>query len=526
MKKRLFCFVLAVMMLVSVLTACGQGSNEDAQQNQGGQADQGSQTEIKLADVKPSLKVLGSSSTSDLNATTEAKVIQEATGYTVEFFGLPAENANQALMLTMANDNDYDMVTMNQTQFSTLMTNNALLPLNDYIDAIAPQLWDCIPQSAWAGVSDAEGNVYAFPKLYSVDTEVASFMAVRMDLLKAAGINELPTTISEFKTMLYDLKAFYGDEYIIISGPYNKGGTGNYMNIPFCISSAFGIYNDWMVDTDGNVIYMTEHENFGDMMKFMNELYEDGIMDIDYASNSYKSVDEKFASGKAIIAVNSRELIDSNFATLQESGVELEDVEFIGALSGDDGTCVYMETAQYASFTSIPRKNPDNAADVVNYIAEFVKNQELIVIGEEGVHFNWGEDGYPVPIQPAFTDERNLANKYVYLADMENFKVLFTARLQKSQIMWKAYTDCTIETNENTPEIFVPAYFAYANGETYINNNTALRKSLNDFIALLVVGQRDVETDMATFMSDFNNQEGETMKAELQAWYDSTFKGQ
>lgn len=515
MKKRILSLVLVVVMVASMLVACGENSEKESTGS--------TNSEIKLADVKPTLKVLGSSSTSDLNDTEEAKVIKEATGYTVEYYGLPSENANQALMLTIANDNDYDMVTMNQTQFSTLMTNKALLPLNDYIDAIAPELWDYIPKEAWAGVSDEDGNVYAFPKLYSVDTEVASFMAVRMDLVKAAGINELPTTISGFKDMLYKLKAYYGDDYIILSGPYNKGGTGNYMNIPFCITSAFGIYNDWMVDDEGNVIYMTEHENFDEMITFMNDLYKEGILDIDYASNSYSAVDEKFASGKAIIAINSREKIDSNYATLAESGVTVDDIEFIGALYGDDGTCAYMETAQYASFTAIPVKNPDNAADVVNYIAEFVKNQELIVIGEEGVHFNWSDEGYPVPIQPVFTDERNLANKYVYFAEMDSFKVLFTARLQKSEIMWKAYTNCTLETNENTPEIFVPAYFAYCNKTTYVDNNTALRKSLNDFIALLVVGQRDVEKDMSTFVSDFNNQEGAAMKTELQEWYDSAF---
>lgn len=269
MKKRILSLVLVIVMLASMVMACGKSDKTDS--------DSKVNSEIKLADVKPTLKVLGSSSTSDLNDTTEAQVIEKATGYQVEYYGLPSENANQALMLTIANDNDYDLVTMNQSQFSTLMTNKALLPLNDYIDAIAPELWDCIPEEAWKGVSDADGNVYAFPKLYSVDTEVASFMAVRMDLLKAAGITELPTRISEFKDMLYKLKAYYGNDYIILSGPYNKGGTGNYMNIPFCISSAFGIYNDWMVDDEGKVIYMTEHEKFDEMITFMNDLYKDSM---------------------------------------------------------------------------------------------------------------------------------------------------------------------------------------------------------------------------------------------------------
>ncbi len=517
MKRKLIALILVLVMVMTGVVACGSKDDKEAGNNN-------TSTDIKLADVKPTLKVLGSASSSELNDTIEAKVIEEATGYHVEYHGLPAENSSQALMLTLANDNDYDLVTLNQSQYSTLVANKALLPLNDYIDAIAPELWDCISEDAWKGVSDEEGNVYALPKLYSVDTEVASFMVVRMDLCKKAGITELPTTISGFKTMLEKLKAYYGDEYIILSGPYNSGKTGNYMNIPFCISSAFGIYNDWMVDDEGNVIYMTEHKNFAAMMEFMNDLYDKKILDIDYASNSSAGVDEKLASGKSIITINSRESIDKTYATLSESGVTVADMEFIGALHGDDGTCTYMSTAQYGGLCAIPVKNPKNAADTINWIAEKVKNQELISIGEEGVHFNWDEDGYPVPIQPKFTDERNRSSSFMNFADMETFKIQFTARLQKAEIIWKAYTNCTLTTNEKESEIFVPAYFTYCNSDTYVDNNTALRKSLNDFISLLVVGQRDVKKDMSTFTSDFNNHEGEAMRTELTEWYNEVFK--
>lgn len=517
MKKKLLSLFLVVAMLASMLVACG-----NTQGTSGG--DGTDKSEIKLADVKPTLKVLGTSTNSQLNDTVEAKVIEEATGYHVEYHGLPADNATQALMLTMANENDYDLVTINsRANFSTLMSNGALLPLNDYIDAIAPELWDCIPEEAWAGVSDEEGNVYAFPKLYAVDTEVASFMTVRMDLCQKAGITELPTTLSGFKDMLYKLKEHYGDKYIILTGPYNRASTGNTMDIPMCISSAFGIYNDWMVDKDGNVIYMTEHEKFDDMINFMNQLYKDGILDVDYAGNSFNAVDEKFASGKAIIEVNSRETINNVFATLEESGVTVDDLGWIGALHGDDGTCAYMETAQYSNYSAIPKKHADNAADTVNWMAEKVKNQELINIGEEGVHFEWGEDGYPIPIQPAFTDERNNANKLSYLLDIETYKVQFAARLRKTEVMWRAYSECTLKANENEPEIFVPAYFAYTTSASYAENNSALLAGLNDYLSQLVIGVKKLDSK-DTFMSDFKSLEGETVRSELQTWYDENYK--
>lgn len=513
MKKRILSIVLVMVMAISMLVACGERSNNEGKEK--------ANKEIKLADIKPTLKILGAAGTVDLNDAIETKVVEESTGYDVEFYGLPTENSSQALMLTLANDNDYDLVTLTQSQYNTLVANHALLPLNDYIDAIAPELWDCIPEEAWKGVMDEEGNVYAFPKLYSVDQEIASFMVVRMDLLKKAGINELPTTLSEFKNVLTKLKSYYGDEYIILSGPYNRGTTGLYLDIPFCISAAFGIYNDWMVDDNGKVIYMTEHKNFGNMITYMSDLYTAGILDVDYASNGHKAVDEKFASGKAIIAVNGRETIAVTAATLEKSGVNKDDIVFIPVLQGDDGTCVFMNTEQYASFSAIPVKNPTNAADTVKWMAEKVKNQELIAIGEEGVHFTWDDDGYPEPIQPIFTDERNNSSKLMNFADMETYKVQFMARLKKNDMIWKAYTTCTLQTIENQPDIFTPNYFAYCNGATYVENNTALRESLNDYISLLVVGQRKLNADEGTFASDFNNQEGEAQRKELQAWYDA-----
>ena len=102
-----------------------------------------------------------------------------------------------------------------------------------------------------------------------------------------------------------------------------------------------------------------------------------------------------------------------------------------------------MSTAQYGGLCASLVMNPKNAAYTINWISEKVKNQELISIGEEGVHFEWDEDGYPVPIQPKFTDERNNSSSFMNCADMETFKIQVTARLQKAEIMWKAYTNCT-----------------------------------------------------------------------------------
>ena len=523
MKK--FQKLLALLMVAAImlgLMACS--SNEDPNVSTDSNVhSEGTGTNIAVKPEKPVIKILTGSSSYDMNTTVEAKAISEATGYTVEYHNLPASNASQALMLIMADKPEYDLIMTGRANFNNLKNNGALLPLNDYIDAIAPELWDCIPEAAWAGVSDAEGNVYALPKLYTLPTEVASFMTVRMDLCEPAGITELPTTIDEFYTMLKTLKDFYGNEYIILSGPYVYGSVHK-IRIPWCISSAFGIYNDWMVDEDGKVIYMTEHENFDDMIQFLQKLYNEGILDTDWATNSYKSVDENMASGRAIIACGDRSFIMENFASLQEAGVTIDDLEFIGALYGSDGTCTVMGTESYGSYSCIPVKNPENAADTIAFIAAKVEHQEFINIGEEGVHFEMGEDGYPIPINPKFTDERNKTPQYMNFADMDTFQVQFTCRLRKSDIMWKAYTNCSIKANEETPEIFVTPYFVYTDSAAYAENNEVLITALNDYLAQVVVGLKSLD-DVSTFYADWKNNLGEEVRAELQVWYDSQYTG-
>ena len=479
------------------------------------------------ADLTPTgkdLKALVPNNSKDLNASVEAKVINEVTGYNVTYDMLPSENSQEVLMMTLAGGSDYDFAVTNSADtFKTLMANGALAPLNEAIDAIAPELWDCVKPIAWKAVSDEAGNVYALAKLYTIQYEVTSAIACRSDLMAAAGITELPKTLSELKDTLVALKEYYGDEYIILAGPYNKGSVGNKSNIPLAISCAFGIYNDWMVDENGKVIYMTEHENFDDMIAYMKDLYDLGLLDVDYASDTYTDVDEKFASGKAIMAFASRETNSTVMAALQETGVTLDDVNYIGVLRGDDGKCVMMSTSQMGGYTFVPAANADSVPDFINFFKKKVENQEIICIGEEGVHFEWAEDGYPVPIQPAFTDERNLSSTFTTFAEMESFQVQFAARLRKNDAIWKLYTQCTLDAKEENADIFVEPYFSYNNSDVYASYNSALYQNLDDFLLQLVVGVKDIEKDLDTFKSDWANGEGEAVREALQAWYDANY---
>ena len=59
--------------------------------------------------------------------------------------------------------------------------------------------------------------------------------------------------------------------------------------------------------------------------------------------------------------------------------------------------------------------------------------------------------------------------------------------------------------------------------EAYTENNTVLFKSLQDFILQVMAGTRTID-DLAAYQKEWANNEGEAVRAELQAYYDGMKK--
>lgn len=465
------------------------------------------------------LKRLGYNAAFDVNNDIIARVTEEATGYKVEYYALPAQNADEKLLMELASGKDYDVVNLTIDQWRTLVSNGALLPLNDLLNKYGQDILAGNSDETWNALSDDNGIIYGVPYMYPYGTEINNFMIARMDLLRAAGINEVPTTLDSFYNMLVTLKKFYGDKYIILAGPYKNPAEGSSnLTFPRIISSAFGIYNDWMVDDNGNVIYMTEHENFEALVSFLAKCAKEGLFDPDWAANTISSVTEKFASGKAIIACSDRNLAQSSIPIL-ETNLRLkdEDFGFISALEGPDGTCKFMESTAINHVSAIP-KNSKNAADAVNWMNLKVQNQLFINIGVEGVHFTYDADGSINPINPIFADERGNSFYYIDVTDEAAFKRQWPARIRKSPAQWLAFNAVTIKTNAERPEIFVKNPFAYMPAsESYAKYNTTLLNSINDFILQVMAGKRSV-SDIKTYQSDWKNNGGEEVRKELKAY--------
>ncbi len=523
--KKIFVMFLAVMMIVSSLAGCGQSGTSTPSDTS--TAAVSSSTEAKTLDgAKPELKYLGYNVSFDPNTDPMAKVYEEKTGYKVNYNVLPAENADEKLLMEVASGANYDVLQVSVSQFQTLLSQGALKPLTDLLNQYGQDVLKGVSEASWKATSGSDGNIYGIPYKYPYPTEVTTFLVARMDLMKAAGIDKLPTTIDEFYNTLVTLKKFYGDKYIIFTGPFRAASEASVnWDIPQVITSAFGIYSDWMVDENGKVYYMTEHENFPKMIEFMQKLSKEGLIDRDWAVNNTTTVNEKLSAGKAIIGASTRVgvAVTTPIMTGKDGlGLKNEDLGYIGALAGSDGTTKYMKTEAINQVTCI-LKSSKNAEHAINWMNIKQQNQLYLNIGVEGTHFTYDTDGSIKPINPIFAEERGNSYWYLNSTNEEEFAKQWPSRVRKSDAMWAAFDAVTNKANKETPQIFVDNTFAFMPSlENYAKYNQSLFKATGDYILQLIGGTKKIDS-LNTFKSDWANGGGEKIRTEMQTWYDEFY---
>lgn len=521
--KKVLSILLCIVMVLGIVACGGGNDNPEQPTTQGNQPT--TQGQAQVPELKGpgnvTLKRLGYNVAFDPNTDINAGILEEVTGYKVEYSMLPSENADEKLLME-ASSGVYDAINVSPNQFRTLVDQGACLALDDLLEAYGKDMLAGNKDAIWDALRAADGHIYGVPYMYPHSHEIATFMVCRKDLMTAAGITAMPTTVDELYEDLKTLKAFYGNEYILFSGPFVAASEGSLQwMIPTNIACAFGIYNDWMVDDQGKVYYITEAPGFQAMIEYFQKLYNEGLIDPDWAVNNESTLKEKFSSGKTIICAANRALPDFCSAALIENvGIEWDDLDYIGALKGADGTCKYMSTENLNHVTVIP-KTSENAADVINWLNIRVQNQLYITIGKEGVHFNYDAKGEIDPINPIFAEERGNSYYYMDCTNQEEFEFEWPSRVRKSAGQWHAFSRVTMNADQS---VFVQNDFAFMPAkENYTKYNAALFNDLQDFMLQVMSGTRTI-ADLPTFQADWKNNGGEEVRADLQTWYDEFYK--
>jgi len=218
---------------------------------------------------------------------------------------VPAASYADKKQVLIATDNMPDLIKVTADDVRTYARDGMFVCLSDYRDQL-PNFFAAYESKESNMMLNVDGKCYAAPTLRRPSENDSRFLiggqlpVIRIDLLEKYGL-EVPTTFDE----LYDvLMVFKENNPDCIPLTNRKGGSTTATQklldtMAYSLGSGSTMYYD--EDLGGVWVYGPANENFKEVLRYLNKLYEAGLLDPDYATNTVDLWKEKMSSGKALM---------------------------------------------------------------------------------------------------------------------------------------------------------------------------------------------------------------------------------
>lgn len=468
--------------------------------------------EVENSSSKPELNVLMPYTSEDVNNTAVAKLLEEKTGYRVHYETLPQDKPYDKLNLIMAGEEAYDVVIMPNSRnfYAKYAANKALVDLTPLIEKYAPNVKSKVSKKAM-DILKVNDTQYAIANTSAAG--VGSSIVIRKDWLDKLGL-KMPETLDEFVAVL---KAFK-----------EKNPSGNADGcVPLVLAAgqvhlynvrgAFGLANDWDV-IDGKLTSIIRNPQFREYMKFLQDMYKEGLIDHEFATLKGTNAKERFCSGKAgAMVLGYFDMLSIN-NTLKKVDPNA-DVEYIPLLKnakGESGIEYNANSIDKIIFIPKSAKHPEDAMKWINAKLDDATFKEF-TIGTEGVHYEV-KDGAYYPILPIFYEEKNAASIYLTGVDEKMYPLYWQARVRKDESVFRAWdyinNSESYAANKKTSPLEAAPYI-----EEYDNNIQTLNSAMFDFMAKTISSDTNVDSAVDAFIEKWNSDGGQELETAVNNWY-------
>ena len=451
-------------------------------------------------DKSKTIKVLTSSKSFDMNADYVSKLLEDKTGYHVEYEYYSDQNQ---LAMEVASGTEADIINLLSTMYQTLLAQGALKDISGLLENHA-DIKEEISDLGWLYVTH-DGGIYGIPQVD--DAVYAGGIGYREDIFADHGYTE-PATIDEFYQLLSDIK---NDTGLI---PL----TGN-SAVEAVIASAFGLSYDFIVDEETDTIKSwLRQDGMKEYLTWMNKVYTEGLIDVDWPVNTGSTINEKMSSGEAVMTYAGHWSTLTWVNALRDAGDEDAYFKSIVPLEDSTGKRHIAVSNGVPLVWAIPVTKSDEEADyALGMVASRLEPETywLFNDGIEGTHYNVDENGLPIPVLPIFTDDMSNGHEYQIGRNKDVHPLSWMARVHKTQVQWDTFYDANSKAAKYG---FEGKPLTFAQFPEYTEYYSVLNTLCNDYFIQVIAGTESLDT-YDDFVAEWEAAGGKALEDAATEWY-------
>ncbi len=473
--------------VIAVLFLCGSVAFSAGQQA-GGTAEEEKVTLEVLTNYNPNIETFADGL--DPNNNDIIEWIRENSGYDIDVEILPRDGSAEKVAIILASGDVPDLIRIpgGKAQYATLASQGALYPVDELLP-MAPRYNAVIPDETWKSVM-VDGQVYAIPAPQTYHGVHGLF--TRLDLIESVGL-DVPKTIDEYYTVMKAVAASGDNRFGLTSaGPWILGFTG-----------AFGIEPAWK-DFGGKLLPSAIQEPAKDYLAFMRKLYDEGILDKEFAINKGQNLKEKLISGQTLMAPLAWWDAKVTYESLEEKSPDAK-IEYIEPPVGPDGSYGIAKRGPLTFLYAIPRDaaHPEDTIKLMDFLAT-EEAQDLVGFGFEGVHYT--REGQDIIATPK-AEEIRWRIIYQWIDTPYSFN---------HRVRMKGYNPWFIPTEQWT---VLDNWVEFRPAIDVFDKNLA---PLNDFVEenflKFIMGERPL-SEFDAFKAEYLKRGGQASIDAINAWY-------
>lgn len=424
--------IALVLMVCSTISFMGCGAKKDAAKDDG-----------KVDNSPISMQLIYSSAEVPDGTAPLFKKLQENTGVTINPTWVPSASAPDKTTASIAGGKVPEVICIRRTEMRSKVVNDAIdgglfWDLTDYIDQY-PNL-KTIPDFVRQGL-EYDGKIYGIPRMV---LNRGGGLVYRNDWAEKFGIKD-PKTLDDFYNMFDKFTNNDPDG----NGKKDTVGLAIFNGVfvrPLLVAA--GCPMDWWIDEKTNEVKpIYVNENFLPYLDFMKKLYDEGLINKDFASTKLTQARSIVNKGEAgSIPTNIGNVTTSNEYNVLYETFPNADLKAITSVKQPDGTLAAEQSTGFSSMYCISKQAAPTETRLKQILQFFndtmdEDNMALFVKGEEGVHYKETDGKFEWIDQEKFAkDAAGLDSLYVTSTGTEGIKLGNTRHA-------KEYYDFQVDTN-------------------------------------------------------------------------------